>query len=197
MDLANTALIVVDLQNALCSRRGSYRRRGKTVLNMGTLLKNIKKLLDLFRGKKLPVIFIRIVFKGDYSDAGLLPKKAPEIVKVKAYREGSWDSAIVKDAQPRPGEAVVVKKRYDSFENTGLERILRKKGIRKLIVAGVLTNVCVESLVRSAFDKGFEPIVIKDATSSYSKKLHTASLETMERHFAEVLSSAEFLSCFV
>lgn len=191
MELSNTALVVVDLQNALCSKKGSYAKRGKSVLDVGRVVRNVKKLLGIFRRRKLPVIFVRIAFKKDYSDAGLLAKKCPEIVRVKAYREGSRDSAFVKGVRPRPGETVVVKKGYGSFENTPLEKILKKKKIKKVVVTGVLTNVCVESFVRSAFDKGFEPVVIKDATSSYSRKLHAASLETMGRHFAQVLSLQE------
>jgi len=184
-----TALVVIDMQNAFCSARGSYRRRGRSIRGMKTLLANVRKLLAFARREKMPVVFTRLSFKRDYSDAGPLVRKQPGIAAVKAY--GGWDGAIEKSLRPRRGETVVVKKRYDAFVGTGLEGLLRRKGVGRVVVAGVLTNVCVESLVRSAFDRGFAPLVAADATATYSKRLHAASLETLKRHFAEVLSCSE------
>lgn len=163
---------------------------------MEEILKNIRKLLFLARKRKMPLVFTKLVFKKDYSDDVLLLKRDPAIIKLGAYRENSWDSEIVKGLAPRKGERVIVKKRYDPFMNTNLERFLNENKVKKIIVAGVLTNVCVESFVRSAFDRSFETIVVKDATSTYSKKAYIASLETLKRHFAQVLSFDELVSRF-
>ena len=82
---------------------------------------------------------------------------------------------------------------YDPFHNTDLENLLRQQGVRRVVVAGVLTNICVESCVRSAFERGFEVIVIEDATDSYSASAKAASLGSMRRGFASVQSLNDFL----
>lgn len=110
----------------------------------------------------------------------MLIRRNPEIKKFRGYVENTWDSEIVNILKPQRREIVIIKKRYDPFYNTNLGKILKKNKIKKLVVGGLLTNVCVESFVRSAFDRNFEVIVIKDGTATYSKSIYNNSLKTME-----------------
>lgn len=186
--MKDIALILVDVQNAFCSIGGSYTKRGNRILNLNYTLVKIKKLLSLARKNKWLVIFTKLEYKPDYSDAGLLVKRNPEIVKLKGYIKNTWDSEIICDLKPKKNEAVITKNRYDPFLNSDLVKILVKEKVRKLIIAGFLTNICVEATARSAFDRDFEVFVIKEATSSYSKNLKDSSLATVDKHFGKVVS---------
>ena len=180
------------MQNAFCSKEGSFWKRGYSILNIDSVLKVVQSLLSFAHKRGMLVIFTKLEYKPDYSDSGLLVKQlSPEIIKLGAYLENSWDSTIFNFQELKEHDIIIVKKRYDPFFNTELEDILKTHQITRLIVAGVLTNVCVESCVRSAFDRDFEVIVIRDATSTYSEELYVASMTTMEKHFAKVISFEE------
>lgn len=192
----NTALMIIDMQNAFCSKKGSFLKRGYSILNLERVLNNIQKLISFARKNNFLVVFTKLAFKKDYSDAGLLVKRVPEIIKLGAYREDGWDSKITKNLKIQKEDIIIIKKRHDPFIGTNLERILRKNKIKKIIVTGLLTNVCVESCVRSAFDRDFEVVVVKDAISTYSKKLYDSSLDNTRRHFAETIFLDELVNKF-
>jgi ureidoacrylate peracid hydrolase len=184
------ALVVIDMQNAFCSSRGSYRRRGGKIADLARVIARTGRLLELARRNRRPVVFTRLVFRRDYSDAGsFLLRKFPEIARVGGYRARSWDAALHPRLAARRGEIVVDKTGYDAFVRTELERALARRRVSTVVVTGVLTNVCVESFARAAFDRGLEPIVARDATATYSRTAHASSLRAMARHFADVVSS--------
>jgi len=194
--MTDTALIIVDMQNAFCSEEGSFWKRGRKILNLKRTIKINQKLLSFARKSGWLIIFTKLVFKKDYSDGGLLVKRNPKIVEFRAFEEGSWDSEITDFLKPLKGEYVIVKKRHDPFIGTNLLKILKKNNIKRIVIAGVATNICVESTIRSAFDNDFETILIKDATQTSSKKLYNASLETIKNSFGEVISFNELLRRF-
>ncbi len=191
--IKKTALIIVDMQNAFCSKEGSFWKRGRKILNLDKILKINQKLLSFARDKKWIVIFVKLVYKKDYSNAGLLVKNNPEIIKLKAYQENTWDSEIVDILKPRKNEYIIKKQKHDPFIGTDLLRILQKNKIKRIIISGVATNICVESTIRSAFDNDFETILIKNATSTCSRKLYNASLETINKSFGKVISLNELI----
>jgi len=194
--MINTALIIVDMQNAFCSKNGSFGKRGRKILNLKKILNINKKLISFARDKKLLVIFTKLVFKKDYSDGGLLVKRNPKIIELGAYMEGSPDSEIVNFLKPQKNEYIIVKKRHDPFIGTNLLQILRKNNIKRVIVSGVVTNICVESTVRSSFDHDFETILIEDGTSASSRKSYISSLETISKSFGDVMSLSELFLRF-
>jgi ureidoacrylate peracid hydrolase len=154
-----------------------------------------QSLQSLARELNWPIVFTRLEYKPGYPDAGLLVRElAPQIAELGGYLRGSWDSRIVKVLVARGFDLVVRKTRYDAFYRTGLHAWLRNRCVNHLVVAGVLTNVCVESCVRSAFDRDYKVTVISDATASYSKRLHLASLSTLRRHFAEVVTYRQLVT---
>lgn len=89
------------------------------------------------------------------------------------------------------GSRVFVKGGYSAFRGTGLSRWLKARGVSDLVVAGVMTDLCVESTVREAFEKGFRVFVAPDACASKDKALHNAALAVMARGFAYLASSGE------
>lgn len=181
------ALLIVDMQNAFCHPSGSYSRRGYEILNLDRVIAANQSLRDLAYSREWSVVYTRLAYEPGYPDSGLLVARHPEIRQMRAYLEG-FDSEIFATLAPGDRDMVITKKRYDAFLGTRLESALRQLGTDRLIVSGLLTNVCVESTVRSAFDLGFEPAVVREATSTYFQELYEASLETMNRHFADIIS---------
>jgi nicotinamidase-related amidase len=89
------------------------------------------------------------------------------VVDNKAFRKGSWGAEIVDVLAPHPEDIVVEGKRgLDAFPSTNLDFILRSKGIRTVAIGGFLTNCCVESTMRSAYERGFDVVTLKDCTLS-------------------------------
>jgi ureidoacrylate peracid hydrolase len=188
-----TALVLVDLQNAFCRPDGSYARRGFEIPGLDRVIDACTRLLEESRKRGWDVVFTRLVFHPDYSDGGLLVADQPQIRALSAYRNGGDDCRIIEEIAPRPGDLLIDKNRYDPFVNTGLEAELRARGITDLVVGGLLTNVCVESTVRSAYDRDFRVTVLSDASASYDPGLHQAALATMGRHFARVCRLEDLL----
>jgi nicotinamidase-related amidase len=100
------------------------------------------------------------------------------------------------DAEPypgfeeRPGELVVPKRRYSAFFATELALVLGEQGVRRLVIAGVKTNVCIRATAQDAFAYGFSPVVPREAVSSNRRHLHEASLEDIARYLGEVVDLA-------
>jgi len=192
-----TALIVIDVQNAFCHPEGSFRKRGYELLEVERVIEAIQKLLCLARKLGWLVVFTKTQFRSDYSNAGLLVRQiAPEIAQLKGYQEGSWDAELIPQLTPQSGEVIITKTRYDPFVDTYIEQILKRHGVNQIVVCGLLTNVCVESCVRSAFDRDFKVILAADAVTTYSSELHAASLKTIEHHFGTVKTTNEIEARF-
>lgn len=194
--LKDSVLIVVDMQNAFCSPGGSFLKRGYKVRNLGRVKKTVCELVRHFKERRCPVVFTKMEFKANYANAGLLvEQKHPEIETERAYLQGTWDSDIVAELKRAlNGSVHVVRKaKYDPFTSPHFHRLLRKLKVRRLVLAGVLTNVCLESLARSAFDKDYLVTVVREGTTTYSQALYKASLTNIKNHFGDVVSRSAIL----
>jgi ureidoacrylate peracid hydrolase len=105
--------------------------------------------------------------------------------------DGSWEGDFYGDVRPNPGEPVVTKHRFAAFHNTDLETILRSHGIRTVVMAGVASNVCVETTAREAFVRDYYVVFLEDGTATYFDEDHQATLRVMDRFFGEVASVGE------
>jgi ureidoacrylate peracid hydrolase len=92
---------------------------------------------------------------------------------------GSWDHAIIDELDPEPEDIVVDKTRLDSFLYTSLEPTLRTLGIESIIIGGCVTNFCVETTVRSAWQRDFDVTVLADAVAAYTPAMQERGLTTM------------------
>lgn len=186
------ALLVVDMQNAFCSPRGTLAKRGIRLVNIPGNIRRIRKVLSFFRDKNLKVIFTKLVLS-PINSGGLLVKKFPEITKYGAYKPGSWDAEIIKELKPDRGEKVIQKCTYDAFLNTKLDSFITRECITRLYVCGVLANVCVETAVVGAFCRGIEPYLLTDCTTTYSSEILERSIANVQKHFGWTVTSEELL----
>jgi nicotinamidase-related amidase len=110
--------------------------------------------------------------------------------------QGEYGHDIVDDLKPAPGEPVVDKPGKGAFYATGLDSILRNRDVRQLIVCGVTTEVCVNTTVREANDRGYDCLVLADCVASYFPEFHRVALEMIKAQggiFGWVGNSADFL----
>ncbi|MEK6544323.1 MAG: isochorismatase family cysteine hydrolase [Elusimicrobiota bacterium] len=149
----------------------------------------VVRLLDAFRRMDRPVIFTAHAYRHASSEGGLMA-----IWWRKQCLIGSVEAGIAAPLAPRESEKVFYKQRYSAFSDPAFESHLRDLGVKQLLVAGVMTNLCVESTVRDAFARDILCFVAADATAAQDDALHQASLTSMAHGFALVHSAKELLA---
>jgi ureidoacrylate peracid hydrolase len=180
------------MQNAFLAEGGSLSRRGEQIPHREALLSSVNALVALAHDTGMLVIFTCVTFDPEGQQCSPLQRRLQsQEGRDRDYFRGSFDALLAPLEERRASDMVLEKTSYDPFIGTGLEASLRALGIDRLLIAGVLTNVCVESCARSAFERGFEVIVVEDATATYSMKAAAASLAVIRRSFGSVVSVAD------
>ncbi|WP_436772507.1 cysteine hydrolase family protein [Yinghuangia sp. YIM S09857] len=178
------AVLVVDMQNGFCRPTGSVARYVGMLPNMDAVVAEQVALLDSARAAGLPVVYTRHTWRADLLD--LPPKlREPFPEGVSPMAPSSWDVQVLDELTPADHDPVIDKNRFDAFLYTDLEVVLRALGVRQLLVAGVMTNFCVESTVRTASQLDYDVHVAEDCTSAPPDR-HGPALEAMGALFATV-----------
>ena len=198
-----TALIVVDMQNAYLSPGGYIDLIGFDVSGSPPVIEETARLTAACRAAGIPVIYLQNGFSEDQQEVGgpaapvwhksnaLRFMRANKAYAGKLITHGTWDHAIVNPLTPQPGDIVVPKSRYSGFAGTGLEQILASRRIRTVLVAGVATNVCVESTIRDAYHREFFPVMVTDATMAAGPGAQEATEFNVETFFGWLTTGAE------
>ena len=202
---SETALVVVDMQNAYASPGGYIDLAGFDVSAAPGVIARIQGLLDVARGAGMTVVFFQNGWDKDYVEAGgpgspnyhksnaMKTMRARPELAGQLLAKGGWDYALVDGLQPAPGDIVVAKTRYSAFFNTGFDTTLRSRGIKTLVFCGIATNVCVESTLRDAFHLEYFCLLLDDATHHAGPDfVRQAAVFNVEKFFGWVSSTAEF-----
>ncbi len=171
-----TALIVVDMQNAYATTGGYLDLAGFDVSATRPVIENINIAVKAARDAGIQIIWFQNGWDEQYIEAGgagspnfhksnalKTMRNHPEL-QGKLLAKGGWDYDLVDALKPQPGDIVLPKPRYSGFFNTPLDSMLRSRGIRHLIFTGIATNVCVESTLRDGFFLEYFGVVLEDAT---------------------------------
>lgn len=202
-DPSRTAVMVIDMQNDFGCRGGMFDRAGLDVAPIAHLVQPISRLLEAARRNALLIVYTRQEHNADLSDAG--NEDAPHRIKHKRLNIGAavvapngiqsqilvrdtWNTAIIPELEPQPGDAVISKHRYSAFFETSLDTLLRARRINTLIFTGATTSICVESTVRDATFRDYRCIVLRDCTAELiaadtMRSNHEASLLAIELLF--------------
>ncbi len=184
-----TALVVIDMQNAYTSLGGYLDLAGFDVSKTKPVVENIKKAINAAHNAGIQVIYFQNGWDKNYVEAGGLgsPKfhksnalktmrKRPEL-QGQLLSKGGWDFALIDELKPLPQDIIIEKPRYSGFFNTALDSILRARGIRNLVFVGIATNVCVESTLRDGFFLEYFGVALKDACyQAGPQEAHDAAL---------------------
>jgi nicotinamidase-related amidase len=184
LDLAKTALIIIDMQRDFLEPGGFGETLGNDVSRLAAAVEPCRKVLDAARRHGLLVIHTREGHRPDLSDAppAKVERGAPSLrigaagPMGRILIRGEPGHDIVAALYPASGEPVIDKPGKGAFYQTELELMLRNRGIENLLVCGVTTEVCVNTTVREANDRGYRCVVLSDGCASYFPHFHEAGL---------------------
>jgi len=181
-DLRRAALLIVDLEHAFADPRGdAFLPASRAVLP------RILTLRDAFRTAGLPVAFTRHAHRPGEC-RGSMSRHWRWLI-----RDETAQADLIPELAPRRGEPVFRKAQYSAFRRTGLARWLRRHRAGTLVVAGVMTHLCVDTTAREAFVRELDVIVPLDACASSDETLHLGALRSLANGFASVPPTSTLL----
>ncbi|MGB6799300.1 MAG: isochorismatase family cysteine hydrolase, partial [Xanthobacteraceae bacterium] len=211
LEPVHTALILIDVQNDLCSAGGRLDQLGQSLSLISKTIPNIARLLESARAAGVKVFYLRSEHTSVTSNIGtpswhMGGNKAANWAGLKiapnggslgeSCVRGSWGAEIVAAVAPLPEEIVITKHRYSGFTDTRLDQLLRSNEIRTVVVTGFMTNSSVESTARDAAMRDYYLVIGEDcvATPEDAVDLHSVSLRAIQNHFGLVKSSEQIAS---
>ncbi|MCJ7782833.1 MAG: cysteine hydrolase [Desulfobacterales bacterium] len=206
VDLARTALLVVDMQNAFAHKGGYFDLVGLDITPIQRIIEPCRKVINAAHATGIRIIYLQMGCSPDLSDRGSpdapssvksrvlsMMKEHPEW-KDKFYIYGTWGAEIIEELKPCEGDIVVKKQKHDGFIGTNLDIILRTLGAKYLFFVGAATNICVESTLRHAFSLDYFPILVSDAVSQMGSNItQDATLLNVQSTFGWVTNAKELL----
>ncbi|EFJ47533.1 hypothetical protein VOLCADRAFT_105093 [Volvox carteri f. nagariensis] len=194
-DPAASAIVCIEFQNEFATPGGKLHDAVKGVMESTNMLEKTAKLTEEARKKGFTIIHAPITFSDDYRE--LSPSPYGILANVKAggaFKASEWGGAICDAMKPQPGDVVVEGKRgLCGFASTNLDFILRQRGVRNVALSGFLTNCCVESTMRSAYERGYNVITLTDCCAATSQEQHDAALNFTFPMFSKPMTADEFL----
>ncbi|MGK8523894.1 cysteine hydrolase family protein [Nocardia asteroides] len=197
--MSDTALLLIDLQNSYLVQDVRDALGWPPIWRLERVVAECRDLADAARASGIPIVYSRQIpspagplalnprsARHRRLRAPLLPKLTPE--------DRHWRSQIIDAVAPQPDDLVLEKTRHSFFAYTELDPILRSMNIRRLVVAGLQTNVCVEATVRAGLERNFEVAVAEDAVGTDGPALHFAALDAMRVLYVEVAPWRELIA---
>jgi nicotinamidase-related amidase len=196
MDPGSTAVVLIEYQNDFTTEGGALHEAVKPVMQSTGMLGNTAKTVERAREAGALIVHAPISFAPDYHELRPEPYGILKgVVDTKAFRKGAWGSEIVDLLAPQPKDVVIEGKRgLDAFATTNLDFILRQRGVETIALCGFLTNCCVESTMRTGYEKGFDVVTLTDCTATVSEDAQKAATETNYPMFSRPMTHDAFLA---
>ena len=185
-----TALLVIDPYNDFISEGGKIWDRIKSVAEANNCVPNMRRVLDAARTADFRIFYAlhHRYRPGDYETWKYIAPIQKAGLNSKVFADGTWGGEIRAEFKPQAGEIVAQEHWCSSgFANTDLDLLLKKHGIHKLIVMGLIAHTCVEATVRFAAELGYEVTVVRDAIADYSDREMDAALEVNIPNYASAI----------
>jgi len=196
MNPRQAAIVLLELQNDFLSEGGKLYPLLKPVLEKHNVVANINRLIEGARTQGMLIVHTPIQFSPDYREMGHEPYGIMKIVKdVGALIRETWGTEIAAVIDRRNSDIVIDgKSSIDAFSGTNLDFVLRTHGITTVALAGQLTNICIESTMRAAYDKGYRVFGITDASATISLDQYRISVENNWPMFSMPVTHEEFFN---
>ena len=193
IDPKRTAVVLIEYQNDFTSEGGVLHEAVQGVMEQTGMLENTRRLVEAARAAGATIVHAPITFVPGYGELPAHPYGILKgVVDATAFVKGEWGAEIVDALAPQEGDVVVEGKRgLDTFATTNLDFILRARGITTIALAGFLTNCCVESTMRTGYEKGYEVITLLDCVAATSMPEHENAIRFDYPMFSEVKTSQE------
>ena len=195
-DPSTSALLVLHYQNGLVRHEGVFAFSGTAAqVEKHNCLEKTAAVLKASRAAGMPVIYVNIEFRPGFPE--LKKPTYPLIESIQernAFLRGSWDAAVPEELKPEQGDIVVINFNSSAFSHTDLDCILRAKGIRQLVLAGIATNWVVESTARYGAELGYDITVLEDCCQGFSDELHNFAIEKTLPYYASIMRSTDLIA---
>jgi maleamate amidohydrolase len=182
------AIVVIDFSNAFT--RGASDFPGG---DFAAEIAQTRRLLEAARERDLPIFYTTIAYANPEKESGFWGKKVPWLSRCQL---GSDAVAIDAVLDPRPDEAVIVKKFPSAFFETGLQERLQALGVDTIVLAGCTTSVCVRATAVDAMQRNFHTLVAAEAVGDFDPGLHAVHLRDLDARYADVMSVDDILDYF-
>ena len=201
IDTARTAGLIVDMQNDFGAKGGMFDLAGHDLTLVRKTIAPTARVLAALRRAGIRIVYLKMGYRPDLSDLG--PPDSPNRLRHRAVgsavrapdgRESriliraTWNTDILDELKPEPGDAVIYKTRYSGFHGTDLDSLLRQHQVKWLVVAGLSTSVCVESTIREAMFRDYSCVLLTDCAAEpvgheFPRGNHEASLLVIQVRF--------------
>lgn len=192
---SQTAVVLIEFQNEFATPGGKLYDAVKPCMEQTNTLENSKKLMDAARNAGCTIIHCPICFDPGHNEIAEFPYGILAGVKESAaFTNGEWGADFCETMIPSPGDLIVKgKSGLCGFQSTNLDFLLSQKGIKSVVLGGFLTNCCVESTMRTAYEKGYQVYTLKDCVAATSVEAQNATLEYNFGMFSVATTSVEVL----
>lgn len=188
-----SAVVVIDYINEIIDPKGKLAGKGYAAFNeKHNTLDAVKSLIESARKKQLPVFFVRIGFSPSYTEQ---PEGSPLFGGAKKYgalQLGSWATEFHPKIAPSQSDVIINKHRVSAFYGTPLDILLKKHQISEVVIAGVATDIAVQSAARDAHDRDYAVTVVSDCCAAASDEDHETSLRVLGK-IAKVITLKDIL----
>jgi len=212
IDLAKTAVIVVDMQNDFGAKGGMFDRAGIDISGIQKVIGPTANVLAAARDAGIKIVYLKMGYRPDLSDLGAVGSvnrgrhlrmgvgttmRAPDGRESRILIRDTWNTDIVPDLKPHADDLIVYKTRFSGFYATDLDARLKQMGVKHLIITGCTTSICVESTVRDAMFRDYLCVLLADCMNEpigygLPRSNHDASLLSTEVLFGWVSDADHF-----
>lgn len=214
VNCAETAVIVVDMQNDFCSKGGMFDHAGVNISMIQKTVEPTRKVLSAAREAGIKIVYLKMGFRADLSDLGDTdsanralhlrfgvgqPCIASDGRPGRFLIRDTWNTDVIEELRPQPDDVMLYKHRFSGFYQTELDDILRRAGMKNLIFTGCTTSVCVDSTIRDAMFRDYRCVLLADCAgepigSELPRSNHEASVLTIQTVLGWVSDSDRFES---
>jgi nicotinamidase-related amidase len=191
---SETAVVLIEFQNEMLKPGGKNYEWLKPVVDKNNVLANAVDLVAKAREKGITIMHVPIWYATDVCEVGKAYGVGGYVKSVGAFKKNTWNTKIVDELTPVKGDVIIEGKRApDAFGSTNLDFVLRAMGIKNIAIAGFVTNICVESTMRSAYERGYNVFTMTDVTAAGSQAVQDFTVKENFPNFSHPLTHDEFL----
>ncbi len=181
-----SAFILIDMENGFITPDSAH-----CIAGAAATVPTCAAAIETARQKGIPVFFVKRIYRADGSDVECT-RHAAWLSGGRSMSPGSFGAEEPEALRPRPGDYTIIKPRWSAFFQTELDLILRRLGVRTVILAGTTTPNCIRTTCYDANALDYNVVVLSDCTSSQTEEIQRVNLEDMARMGAHVMTAAEF-----
>ncbi|ATM95680.1 nicotinamidase/isochorismatase family protein [Yersinia frederiksenii] len=185
LDAKTTALVLIDLQQGILPF-------AKAPYSAEQVIATNARLADKFRKSGAAVVFVRVGWSNSFADALKQPVDQPSPTPAGGLPASWW--TFPEELAVTDGDINVIKHQWGAFYGTDLDLQLRRRGIKTIVLAGIATNIGVESTARTAWELGYELVIAEDGCSTASTEMQQFAVNNIFPRISRVRSSGEILA---